>query len=449
MNLLATTGSELNQIRIGIIGPRQIVGQILRVVDSFPSFAAVPLIYRHEDDAPKLAERISGDVEVILFSDPLSHRKAKESLRVPVLMHHVPLTDAGLYKALFHAQQDGLLAEGISVDSLTDKMVRRTLKDLGKTAIRPVIYDGPAYAPRDKLVAFHREQFEAGACTVAFTGMESVSRELTELGIPNRWLVPADQDIVVSLERALLSTETRRSKEGQIVVGMINIDDFGKLALTCSNEHEVQKLKLDIHRMVLDYVEALDGYLTHLGGDEYLFFTTRGIFERESGGYKTIPLAKDMNKTHGISLSIGIGFGRSASVAGTNARIAMRKAKEAGGNACFIVREDGTLIGPLEMAEPVREVLSFTDAELIKRAEDAGMTSAYLSKLLHNGAKYGKYEYQVHELAALLGITVRSAHRLLLHWIDHGLVEVTGFEKVPRGRPRQIFTFTLLLNRQV
>lgn len=95
--------------------------------------------------------------------------------------------------------------------------------------------------------------------------------KLTQLGIPNEWLLPSDQDIVVSLERALLSTASRRSREGQIVVGMINIDDFGAQALRRNNEHEVQKLKLDIHRMVLDYVESLDGYLTHLGGDEYLF----------------------------------------------------------------------------------------------------------------------------------------------------------------------------------
>lgn len=30
-------------------------------------------------------------------------------------------------------------------------------------------------------------------------------------------------------------------------------------------------LKLDIQRMILNYVESLDGYATYLGGDEYLF----------------------------------------------------------------------------------------------------------------------------------------------------------------------------------
>lgn len=434
----------VEQIRIGIIGPKVIVDKIMKVIETFPSFAPVPLVFMHEDEAPILAEQVNGDVEVLILSDPLSHRKVKEQMTLTLPVLHVPVTDAGLYKALFYAQRSGKLSGGISVDTLTEVMVRRTLKDMGIMDIESMIYDGPAYASITKLTDFHETNYNSGDCSIVFTGMESVAHELNIKGIPNVWLLPSDQDIVVSLERALLSTTSRRSKEGQIVVGMINVDDFGTQALKRNSEHEVQKLKLDIHRMVLDYVESLDGYLTHMGGDEYLFFTTRGIFERETGGYKTIPLAKDVNKTHGISLSIGMGFGRTASAAGTSARIAMRKAKEAGGNACFIVREDGTLIGPLEMADPVQDMLSSTDAALIKHAEDAGMTSAYLSKLLQQRARFGKYEYKVHELANLLDITVRSAHRLLLLWIDNDLVEIAGLEKVPRGRPRQIFQFTFL-----
>lgn len=63
-------------------------------------------------------------------------------------------------------------------------------------------------------------------------------------------------------------------------------------------------------------------------------------------------------------LSLGVGFGASANEAGTNARAALRKSKEAGGNVAFIIREDQTLIGPLEMSDPVQNVLSPTDVEL-------------------------------------------------------------------------------------
>jgi hypothetical protein len=436
-------------IKIGIIGTRTVVEKIVILIKSFPTFVPISHIVNDEQDTPLIAKQLSEEVEVLLLSGPFSHRKVKDMVPLTVPVHYVPLTDAGLYKALFRSMQLEKLTAGISVDTLTKSMVLRTLKDLGMDHSSVVVYEGPAYSSPEKLVAFHRTNIDSGVCSVALTGVESVAQQLSGLQIPNEWLVPSDQDIIVTLERALLSTESRRGKESQIVVGMINVDDFGKLVMKRVNEHEVQKLKLDIHRMVLGYVESLDGYLTSLGGDEYLFFTTRGIFERETGGYKTIPLAKDVNQSYGISLSLGVGFGTTANEAGTNARVALRKSKEAGGNTCFIVREDFTLIGPLEMADPVQAILSPTDAELTKRAEDAGMTSTYLSKLLSHMARYGKYEYQVHELANMLKVTVRSAHRLLLLWIDNGLVEIAGMEKVPKGRPRQIYRFAFLKDKSM
>lgn len=435
------------QIKIGVIGTHPLVEKLLTVIKGFPTLVPIVRMIEKEDEAPRLAEELAEEVEVLLLFGALSYRRVKDKTHLSIPVVHVPLTGAGLYKSLFLALRAGKLDGGISVDTLTKSIVMRTLKDLGIERIPVSIYGGPAYASPDKLVVFHQQRAIAEVSTFAITGVESVAKELTALQIANEWLVPSEQDMIVALERALLSTESRRGKESQIVVGMIQVDDFNKLAMNKSSEHEVQKLKLDIHRIVLGYVESLDGYLAAMGGDEYLFFTTRGIFERETGGYKTIALAKDASLSYGLGLSLGVGFGASANEAGTNARAALRKSKEAGGNAAFIIREDQTLIGPLEMSDPVQNVLSPTDVELIKKAEDAGMTSAYLSKLLANAARYGKYEYKVHDLAALLNVTVRTAHRLLQLWIDNGLVEVCGMEKVPKGRPRQVFRFIFMFEK--
>lgn len=432
------------QIKIGAIGTQSVIDRLHKVLKAFPSLTPVVRLVNGEEEVPEAAKQLAGEIEALLLFGALSHRKAKEVLGAGVPVHYVPLTGTGLYRALFRALHTGRLDGGISVDTLTRTVVQRALNDLGIGDANVHIYEGPAHASPDKLLRFHGERASAREAAFAITGLEAVARKLTEAGIDNEWLIPSEQDMTVALERVLLSTESRRSKESQIVVGMLNVDRFDKLVMKSGSEHEVQKLKLDIHRMLLEYVESLDGYLTSLGGDEYLFVTTRGIFERETGGYKTIPLAKDLNTSFGLSLSLGIGFGASANEAGTHARAALRKCKEAGGNACFIVREDRTLIGPLEMSQPVQTVMPPTDAELIRRAEAAGMTSAYLSRLLSQAAKLGKTQYTVHELAATLDITVRSAHRLLLLWMDNGLADIADIEKVPRGRPRQVFRFPFL-----
>lgn len=437
------------QIKIGLIGTEFIIERTLAVLKSFPTFAPIVRVVEREEETPGLAVELSAEVEVLLLSGPHAHRMVKEKLPPSIPIHYLPLTGAGLYKAIFKAMQAGKLHGGISIDTLTRNIVTRTLKDLDVEHTNLNVYDGPSYDGSDKLVEFHQRNVNEGRCSIAFTGMRHVAEQLEKAGIPNEWLLPSEQDIIVTLERALLSTESRRGKESQIVVGMIKVDDFGKLVMQRHNEHEVQKLKLDIHRMVLGYVESLDGYSMSVGGDEFLFCTTRGIFERETSGYKTIPLAKDASKSFGISLSVGIGFGMTANEAGTNARAALRKSREAGGNTGFIVREDATVIGPLEMSDPVQSVLAPMEPSLIRRAEEAGMTSAYLSRLLANMAKFGKCEYKVHDLAATLGVSVRSAHRLILLWTDNGLVEISGVEKVPKGRPRQIFRFPFLMDKSL
>ncbi|QHT64040.1 hypothetical protein GXP70_21045 [Paenibacillus lycopersici] len=433
-------------ISIGIIGPEELVQRILNVLKAFPSFRPIAKTYDTVDEAPGLAEEIADEAEVILASGPVPYNAIREQVRTSAALHYVPLTDTGFYRALSRLK-NALGPERrlrVSVDTLGKPMIAKALAEIDETRAEALPYDGPANASKEMLAAHHALLFESGACDAALTAEASVAKALSERGIPNEWIIPTDGNITVALERALLSTETRQSKEAQIVVGLINVDHFERLIQTRASEHEIQKFKLDIHRMLLDYVASLDGYLTHLGGDEYLFFTTRGIFERITGGYKSISLGRSMYRKFGLSLSIGMGFGRSANEAGTNARAALRKSKDAGGDTCFIVGEDRALIGPLAMSDPLEAALALTDAGLIKRAEDAGMTSVYLSKLMAQVARTGQTDYKVHELAAMLDITVRSTHRLLQQWLDHRLIAVADVEKVPKGRPRQIFRLTFL-----
>ena len=94
---------SVQQIRIGIIGTQTIVDKIMKVIETFPSFDPVPLVFQDDGEAPALAERIGGEVEVLFLSDPLTQRKVKELGQFSIPVHYVPVTDAGLYKALFHA----------------------------------------------------------------------------------------------------------------------------------------------------------------------------------------------------------------------------------------------------------------------------------------------------------------------------------------------------------
>ncbi|MFP7298115.1 hypothetical protein [Neobacillus niacini] len=433
----------VHTISIGVIGPTIIVDKIKDALKGFPNFNPTFMTSDNIYDAPRFAEEVSGQVEVLLFSGYLPYKLAKEQAGFTVPAHYIPLKGTGLFRALYRLKDRIKTIGELSIDTLSSQEVGIVIEELGESVKEIYYFEDSSLDLKEKIVQFHREKFEQGRCKGALTGIKVVSEALTELNIPNEWVIPTQQDIVVSLERALLSTEKRRNKESQIVFGIISIDKFSQLIHQKSSEHEVQKLKLDIYRLFLDYVECLDGHLTNLGGDEYLFVTTRGVFERVTKGYKTIPILKDTKTKIGVSISIGIGFGLTANEAGTHARIALRQSQESGGNLCYIVREDRSVIGPVEMTNPLVYELSITDKVLLERAEKAGMTATYLSKILAQVNRSGKDYFTAQELAEILTITVRSANRILLQWLDADLVEIAGVEKVTsKGRPRQIYNLT-------
>jgi GGDEF domain-containing protein len=435
-----------NGIAIGVIGPKILVERTREALQAFPSFTPFFRIYEDESDSAKLAVELVNQVEVLLFLEYHVFRNVKDQMEFSIPVHYVPLMGTGLYRSLFRIKTlHGL--NSLTVDSVPQQYVKDILNELDEKNTELSFFEELKSASFEDILNFHLNSFDSQPGYAAMTGIQAVSAKLTALGVPNEWVTPTHQDLIVSLERALLATKTRRNKESQIVVGLIDIDEFRKIVDRYPTEHEIQKLKLDLHRLLLDYVKLLDGHLTSLGGGEYLFFTTRGIFERETRGYKFLPILDDAHRSLGVSLSIGIGFGRSATDAGNHARIALRQSKEFGGNTCFIVREDRSVIGPVEMTHPMIYDLSITDDKLLNDAEKAGMSAAYMSKLMAQVIRYKKINYTAQELSAILGITIRSAHRILLQWIDAGLVDIIGEEKISsRGRPRQIYRLSFVAN---
>ena len=303
----------------------------------------------------------------------------------------------------------------------------------------------------EEIVQFHVSNYQKHNA-IALTGIQDVVKQLSALDIPHEWVTPTQQDMIVSFERALLATNTRRNKESQIVFGLINIDDFKGVTEKYSSEYDVQLLKLTIQQMLLDYIKMLDGHLINLGGEEYSFITTRGIFERETRGYKFIPLLQDVKSELGITISLGVGFGRTAAEAGNHARLALRQSKELGGNVCYIVREDRSVLGPVDITthkQYERYNLAITDPHLLEKAEKAGMSASYMTKLMARVSRHKKIEYTAQELASTLNVTIRSANRILLKWMDAELVDIIGEEKVThKGRPRRIYRLSFIEEEQ-
>ena len=432
-------------IKVGVIGPLWIHDTLVRCFNLFPTIQPIFRLSDEMDKAKEFTRELMGKVDCLFYSGRIPYLIAKEEVPEEIPTFYIPLKGAGLYQALYKLRSKVDFTQ-ISFDGIQNDYIEIVKSNLEETFSYNSYNNIVSIENVDDIVKFHMDNVTRDANTVVITSLRLVSEHLKTNDIVNEWLKPSEEDIIVAIERMLLGTNQRKQKEMQIIIGRIFIENSTMLTTDFMTEHQIQRRNHATYRMLLHFAEQMSGYLTALNSSEYLFVTNRGIFERVTEGYKVLPIVDELNKKIGVTLSIGIGFGFSALEAGSHARVALIQAQENGGNSCYIVSEDRSVFGPIDIIAPMKYPLAITDQLLIQQSEAVGMNAANLEKTIALIRRKKKNEFTAHELASVLGITPRSAHRIVQSWLDVSLIEVIGTEKISRrGRPRQVFT---LLNSE-
>lgn len=428
-------------INIGIIGPEWLREKFETCIGMFPNFNPIYKISNNIYDAATFTTDIEEDCDVILYSSYLAYDYAKAFRKTTVPTIFIPLKGASLYRAYFKLYKKMPHPSILSIDTLTEKDIQTFSRDIDEQIDALYFTDETKMINVEKIITFHKQNYATNKCQAVLTGLKIVSDHLNALQIPNEWIVPTDGDLIVTLERALLATEKRKQLESQIVFGLITIENYEKLKSNLHDEQQIHRLTLEIEHAVLDCVELLEGHLSVVSPQEYLFVTTRGTFERVTEGYKYFPLLAN-KKGMKMDMNVGVGFGYTAQEAGRHARMAIIQSKEYGEQTCFIVKEDRSVIGPVENRVPITYPLTIIDQDIIEKAEKCSVSPQYLMRVKTILNRKNKETFTANDLASSLGVTTRTTNRMLLKWQDAEIVEIVGVEKLQsRGRPRQVFRF--------
>ncbi len=431
-------------LKVAIIGPDDLVRKTLALQPQFPTLRLMGSSYAEDVEAPRVFVGVEEAADMALFTGPASYHRVMAERRPALPALYVPYSTAWLYPTLFEVREKYDLRR-VSIDTFSREAIEEAYREL-RTSTRNVFSkDSPGLPRREELVKFHLDLYRRGETTVALSCLRSAYVELSRLGVPCLSVVPTSSAIREVLERAYLIGENLRFKETQTVAGLVNLDDFKAAVDRAQSAYDVQRLRLQVHQALLRYVEEIDGHLIFSGGDEYQFFTTRGLFEKSTRSYTAAPLVREIRDSLAITISLGVGFGMTANQAGINARVALQKAKEAGGNACYVLLENKRLIGPLGPEPSPSYELRMVEPQLLARAEAAGLSMVAFSRLLNFASAMGRDTFTANELAPVAGVTLRSTHRLLNRLVASGQARVVGEERLTtRGRPRQLYKLLML-----
>jgi len=188
-----------------------------------------------------------------------------------------------------------------------------------------------------------------------------------------------------------------------------------------------EELRLSLHRLLVQEANRISAGVWPIDGHSYLVVATMGSIAAVTDGFRVMPFAARIREELGLIAEIGVGLGRTIHEAEAHAKGALTRSQ--GGkqpHGFAIDREGRALVPPPRSASAQNGMTKRKGMEILSRL----------------AAKLDSRDWVVdaETTGKLLGVTPRTARRLLRTLVDEGLAWPLPPNRSPQpGRPRQLY----------
>lgn len=421
---------------IGVVGSRDLVervilhGRRLRTAGGV-SWRLVGASYRSETEAPAKAAKLQQDVDVLLLAGPLPYDIVSAAGVVDIPMTYVPMSGASLFSTMIRATMThDLDLTRISVDSLGRQDVREAYAEIGLQVRRVLVrsYDGPTSAA--EFASWHEQLFRDGRTSAAFTTVPSVERRLGQAGVPVFRVRQAAASFRVALNTAALLGSGSRLEDAQIAVGIVVVPHPPRSTTSIDWQHEV---RLAVHQVLHREARMTDAMVLPRDERSYLVATTLGSLELATDNFHVAPFVAAVQDQVQVPVDVGLGLGSTALEAEERALLALDHASREDADRCCVVKQDGTVLAlPARGRDRVRTVCT-------THAKGLAIAARIAASLRKRGHTDEPLVVDAEDTANALGVSVRTARRLLGDLMREGLAWQMPRPAAGRGRPRRYY----------
>lgn len=424
-------------IRLGIVGPEDSLILLRKVLREFDrEITVVEKAYENFEDLGDIAT-MAQDVDIILYSGQAPYFWVKSNVNIETPGVYIPRNGTSLYKVLFDIYRDGKDVSALSFDTISRRDIEETYMELNLPLTQVFTMDYDKYLPYEKLVDYHKSLWNEGKTHAAVTCLNKTYEELKKSGIPAYRILPTISSVRHSLEKAIMYGESIKLKETQMALILVRVEDVEDTLYESSN-YQLQIKLLELYQIILGYGDQTNATVTKINDTEFMIITTRGCLEESTDIFLGSPLLRALKSNTNLKVTVGIGFGRTAKMAETNARQAVKLSKENGSDCCFLVTEEGKVIGP--MREDRGAIKSVADLDLEELAKKLNMNVINLSKFKSSLRRLGKNKVTAKELSEYMNISQRSARRILAQLEEKGAAKILENKSVlGKGRPSRVY----------
>jgi hypothetical protein len=436
-------------VRLGIIGSLRLVEKVHGVIKcSFSQIEPVDLAYRNYKEAPAIAQYHQQLLDAILFTGTTPYMLARDFIKPSVICDYLPRSGSSLLRALLEA----VLIKNydvcnVSFDTYDEKSIYKAYAEIGINSDKLKLYsvERPPYgANMESLIAAHERNYYKKGVSFCLTPLSSVYEQLQAKNIPCIRIDPTTSIIEQTLQKLQLSHLAYRNQESQIVALSVQIDPHGEYFFFNDNEYQYVIEKTKVTNQIYLFAQRIQAAIIETGLRDYLLFSTRFILENVTDNLQNIDLLNSIQQNTSSTVSLGIGYGKTAREAKQAAGIAMSRANRMGGNMAFVLFNGKDYIGPIKNSENKNDAGEKFDSKFHVISEKTGLSINTIFRLFSICQLHTKNSFTPKELAGFFGVTQRTMNRLIAKLEKNGFCEVIGNKIMSNtGRPSRIIQLNL------
>ncbi len=391
-------------------------------------------------------QRISRVCDGILYSTRDIHYIFNNRIDHSIPNIYIERSKENIYRALLQGNcQLGRDIRRVSVDSITYKEMAEVYLELG---IDPkeecsIKIAKPLYTQRgfiEKVISHHLENYRYDN-SLCITQLSSVRDALKKMGIEAVLLEPQRDQIVEGVNSLIFRAKPVGEGDSDQVAITINISNLKENLIIESSHHSVVLEYNRIMEEVFWFAERLEGGYSSNGSKSYTIFCNREAFEYETRHFSRLSILDSIAENQVVYASIGVGYGRNFREAIKNSVIASIRAGKERRNSAYVAYGAEKLAGPLLPSNEPGDYSSVVfDSRLEHIADSSSINIDTIYKI--NSALKECNSYTSSEIAQIIGITRRSANRVIEKLEEGGFVEcISKKSNGSRGRPSRIVRF--------
>ena len=429
------------KVRVGVVGPEDSVHKMLEAGKDFQELELIPFIYERTEETEAIIRQNRDQIHQWFFSGQAPYYYAlSKGIITEEEGSFTPLNGSSLLGTLLKAfMKEGKILNRLSLDTIQDEEIDKVKDSFSIHDL--TIYTNPyqGYMPSADIIDFHKHLFETRQVDAAITCINSVYVALSEMEIPVFRVVPSELAVHRAYSFIKERAQSSAFRKAQLVMIGVEVIFPSPSAADYPISFKLKHQVLEFKRVLLDFVEEINGSIVEIGEGLYYIYSTRGEMDLFAKKRSIFSIIEECNVNSQLSIRIGIGYGLTVLEAEEHVRISLEHARAEKGPVVVITNEGKEVRKLTDSEEQVVFPLRSKGAEWEQLFKDAEISSSLAAKIQSLSHHYEQTELTSHELARWLKSTERNARRILGELERIGLARITGEESIGRGRPRKIY----------